>query len=164
MVCFGGRTTDQSSLCDTWGLRRHRDGRWDWVKAPYKSGANSEAPVPRYQHSALFLGPLMMVIGGRTNQVGEVVPLEIYDTESSEWFKFNSVQRFRHSCWASGTNVFVHGGFEHEIPNIPLSEICKIDTQKLFMRHESLLQKMKPPEKSGKDGDKEKKDGIKKNQ
>jgi len=106
----------------------------------------------------------MMVIGGRTNQVGEVVPLEIYDTESSEWFKFNSVQRFRHSCWASGTNVFVHGGFEHEIPNIPLSEICKIDTQKLFMRHESLLQKMKPPEKTGKDGEKEKKDGIKKNQ
>ena len=45
MVCFGGRTTDQSSLCDTWGLRRHRDGRWDWVKAPYKAG---ETPTPRY--------------------------------------------------------------------------------------------------------------------
>lgn len=37
MVCFGGRTADQSSLTDTWGLRRHRDGRWDWVKAPYKT-------------------------------------------------------------------------------------------------------------------------------
>ena len=33
----------------------------------------------------------MMVIGGRTNQVGEAVPLEIYDTESSEWYKFNSL-------------------------------------------------------------------------
>lgn len=126
MVCFGGRTTDQSSLQDTWGLRRHRDGRWDWVKAPYKS--QQDGPIPRYQHSALFLGPLMMVIGGRTNQVGEVVPLEVYDTESSEWYKFNSVQRFRHSCWASSNSVYVHGGFEHEIPNIPLSEICKIDT------------------------------------
>ena len=31
MVIFGGRTADQSALCDTWGLRRHRDGRWDWV-------------------------------------------------------------------------------------------------------------------------------------
>ena len=30
----------------------------------------------------------MMVIGGRTNQVGEVVPLEVYDTESSEWYKY----------------------------------------------------------------------------
>lgn len=137
MVCFGGRTTDQSSLQDTWGLRRHRDGRWDWVKAPYKS--QSEGPIPRYQHSALFIGPLMMIIGGRTNQVGEIVPLEIYDTESSEWYKFNSVQRFRHSCWVQSNNVYVHGGFEHDIPNIPLSEICKIDTLRLFAKHENLL-------------------------
>lgn len=46
MVVFGGRTSDQSSLFDTWGLRRHRDGRWDWVKAPYKS--QTEGPIPRY--------------------------------------------------------------------------------------------------------------------
>jgi len=162
MVCFGGRTTDQSSLFDTWGLRRHRDGRWDWVKAPYKT--QTQGPIPRYQHSALFLGPLMMVIGGRTNQVGEVVPLEVYDTESSEWFKFNSVQRFRHSCWTSGNNLYVHGGFEHEIPNIPLSEIYKIDTNRLFARHDNLLQKIKPLEKTGKENEKEKKEGIKKNQ
>ena len=46
MVIFGGRTTDQSSLYDTWGLRRHRDGRWDWVKAPTKNHENG--PLPRY--------------------------------------------------------------------------------------------------------------------
>jgi hypothetical protein len=59
--------------------------------------------------------------------------------------------------------VFVHGGFEHEIPNIPLSEICKIDTQKLFVVHENLLSKIKPSEKSGKETDKDKKEAIKKN-
>ena len=96
MVSFGGRTTDQSSLADTWGLRRHRDGRWDWVKAPYKT---ETTPTPRYQHSTLFLGPLMMVIGGRTNQVGEDVAMEVYDTESSEWYKFKAIQRFRATCW-----------------------------------------------------------------
>lgn len=94
MVIFGGRTSDSSALNDTWGLRRHRDGRWDWVPAPYKT--NSEIPTYRYQHSTLFLGPLMIVIGGRTNTVGEVVPLEVYDTESSEWTAFHSLQRFRH--------------------------------------------------------------------
>lgn len=88
MVSFGGRTSDQSSLADTWGLRRHRDGRWDWVKAPYKA---ETSPTPRYQHSTLFLGPLMIVMGGRTNTVGEDVPMEVYDTESSEWYKFNAV-------------------------------------------------------------------------
>jgi len=104
-----------------------------------------------------------MIIGGRTNTVGEVVPLEVYDTESSEWYKFNSVQRFRHSCWTSQGNVFVHGGFEHEIPNIPLSEICKIDTARLFVKHDNLLSKIKPSEKSEKENDKDKKEGIKKN-
>lgn len=65
MVIFGGRTGDQSALNDTWGLRRHRDGRWDWVRAPYK--ANSEIPVSRYQHTSLFIGSTMIIIGGRTN-------------------------------------------------------------------------------------------------
>ena len=137
MVCFGGRTADQSSLNDSWGLRRHRDGRWDWVKAPYK--ASGEQPTPRYQHSTLFLGPLMMVIGGRTNQVGEIVPLEVYDTESSEWYKFNSLQRFRHACWSVDTNVYVHGGFEHETPNIPINIVARIETNKLFHKHDHLL-------------------------
>ncbi len=137
MVIFGGRTADQSALKDTWGLRRHRDGRWDWVKAPYK--ATGEQPTPRYQHSTLFLGPLMMVIGGRTNTVGEIVPLEIYDTESSEWYKFNSLQRFRHACWSVDAHVYVHGGFEHETPNIPINIIARIDTYKLFHKHDHLI-------------------------
>jgi|TARA_B110000285_G_C14811063_1_gene461999 protein phosphatase len=89
MVIFGGRTGDQSALKDTWGLRRHRDGRWDWIKAPYKSGG--EEPLARYQHSTIFIGTLMIVLGGRTNTVGENVLMEIYETENSEWKKFNSV-------------------------------------------------------------------------
>lgn len=71
MVIFGGRTQDQSALKDTYGLRRHRDGRWDWVKAPYKP--STEEPLARYQHSTLFVGTLMVVLGGRTNTVGENV-------------------------------------------------------------------------------------------
>ena len=98
MVIFGGRTNDQSALKDTWGLRRHRDGRWDWIKAPYKS--NGEEPLARYQHSTIFIGTLMIVLGGRTNTVGENVLMEVYETENSEWKKFNSIQRFRHTIWA----------------------------------------------------------------
>jgi protein phosphatase len=33
----------------------------------------------------------MFVIGGRSNMVGEVLPFEIYDTESSDWYKFPSI-------------------------------------------------------------------------
>mmetsp|Transcript_8079 Transcript_8079/g.7936 ORF Transcript_8079/g.7936 Transcript_8079/m.7936 type:complete len:580 (-) Transcript_8079:33-1772(-) len=143
MVIYGGRCNDQAALNDTWGLRRHRDGRWDWVRAPYKP--NGEQPVPRYQHASLFIGSTMMVLGGRTNQVGEVVPLEAYDTENSEWFKFNSIQRFRHACWSLDSDVYVHGGFEHETPNIPTDTIFKIDTIRLFGKNEQLIPRTSDP-------------------
>jgi hypothetical protein len=103
----------------------------------------------------------MMVIGGRTNQVGEIVALEVYDTESSEWYKFNSLQRFRHACWSVDSNVYVHGGFEHETPNIPINVIARIDTYKLFSKHDFLINKIKPIETKKDKG--AVKDTIKKN-
>lgn len=60
-----------------------------------------------------------MIIGGRTNNVGEHLGMEIYDTETSEWAKFNSLQRFRHSSWIIDNFVYVYGGFELDSPNIP---------------------------------------------
>lgn len=64
IVVFGGRNSENNPLNDSWGLRRHRMGHWDWVRAPQKS-----SPSVRYQHSSLFLGSLMIVVGGRTNNV-----------------------------------------------------------------------------------------------
>lgn len=69
----------------------------------------------------------MVVLGGRTNTVGENVQLEIYETESSEWKKFNSLQRFRHTVWTQESTIFMHGGFENETPNIPTNSIMKIN-------------------------------------
>lgn len=83
IVIFGGRGLDNNPLSDSWGLRRHRTGRWDWVRAPEKSN-----PSARYQHSSLFVGPLMLVVGGRTNSVNEKLPLEVFNTETSEWTSF----------------------------------------------------------------------------
>ena len=104
-----------------------------------------------------------MVIGGRTNQVGEDVALEVYDTESSEWYKFRAIQRFRTAVWSIETNVFVHGGFEHETPNIPINSISKIDATKLFVNHPGLAGKIFPKQsKSGKDAGT--KNPIRKNQ
>jgi hypothetical protein len=90
--------------------------------------------------------------------VGEIVPLEVYDTESSEWYKFNSLQRFRHACWSVDSHVYVHGGFEHETPNIPINITARIDTYKLFLKHEHLMVKIKPTDSKTK-GDKSKADG-----
>ena len=140
MVIFGGRTSDQSSLKDTWGLRRHRNGTWDWVKAPYKPG--TEEPVARYQHSTLFVGTLMIVQGGRTNTPTELVPCEIYDTESSEWRKYPCPQRFRHSAWSLDANLYFHGGFDSDSPNIPTNSIIKVDLMKLVESTPSFKEKL----------------------
>ena len=76
----------------------------------------------------------MLVLGGRTNTVGDNVQLEVYETESSEWKKFNSSQRFRHAVWAINTHIFMHGGFENETPNIPTNTIMKLDLADLFKK------------------------------
>ena len=105
----------------------------------------------------------MMVIGGRTNQVGEDVALEVYDTESSEWYKFRAIQRFRTAVWSIEKDVYVHGGFEHETPNIPINSISKIDASKLFVNHPGLAAKIQPKvAKSGKEAGPNKQ--IRKNQ
>lgn len=106
-----------------------------------------------------------MVIGGRTNQVGEDVALEVYDTESSEWYKFKAIQRFRHSVWSVDSSVYVHGGFEHETPNIPINAISRIDAMKLFASHPGLQTKIYPKSsKASKTEGGTGKSSIKKNQ
>lgn len=84
----------------------------------------------------------MIVLGGRTNTVGENVQMEVYETESSEWKKFNSLQRFRHTVWAIDNFVYMHGGFENETPNIPTNSIVKIDLAQLFRTAPALMTKL----------------------
>lgn len=55
--------------------------------------------------------------------------------------------------WSIDTSVYVHGGFEHETPNIPINSISRIDATKLFSNHPVLAAKIYPKtSKSGKDG------------
>eukprot|EP00929_Paragymnodinium_shiwhaense_P112004 TRINITY_DN80256_c0_g1_i1.p1 TRINITY_DN80256_c0_g1~~TRINITY_DN80256_c0_g1_i1.p1 ORF type:complete len:819 (+),score=136.17 TRINITY_DN80256_c0_g1_i1:243-2699(+) len=126
MVVFGGRTADNRSLKDTWGLRQHRDGRWDWVEAPAKRG---QPPEPRFQHQCLFLHSKLLIVGGRGSDVNKPLPTAIYDTETCEWKNVASVQRFRHSCWGAGTLVFAYGGFDHKSPSAPTADLQVLDME-----------------------------------
>ena len=140
MVIFGGRSENQTPLQDAWGLRRHRDGHWDWICAPCKAKTNP--PLKRYQHIGIFLGPLMFVVGGRTTHAKEQVGLEIYDTETSEWFKFKVARRFRHACWATTTDLSRYGGFEYDAPIFPTNTMIKIQLTKLLEKHPELSSKI----------------------
>jgi protein phosphatase len=110
MVIHGGRPLGCQSLGDTWGLRRHRNGKWGWIQAPTKE--TSAKPSVRFQHEAAFIGTLMVVQGGRAETLEEGLQLEVYDTDTSLWKKFDSISRFRHSSWIHGQSMYVYGGFD----------------------------------------------------
>lgn len=142
IVIFGGRSGDrQDALNDAWGLRKHRDGRWDWVKAPYHH--NGIQPKARYQHSGLFLGSLMFIIGGRASEMPDNLRLDIFDTETSEWHSVPNIQRFRHVAWLYQSSIFIQGGFEQENPSLPVSDVHSIDLFKALSTQPAIITKIK---------------------
>ena len=60
------------------------------------------------------------------------MPLDIYDTDSSDWYKLPSIDRFRHISFMVEHNIYIHGGFDQDAPNIPTSTILRIDLNKYF--------------------------------
>lgn len=140
MVIFGGRGNDNQSLSDTWGLRKHRNNQLDWMRAPYRN--NSIKPAERYQHRTMFIGTLLLIIGGRNQQVGEALPLDIYDTDTSEWHRLLTIERFRHVCFLSDHNIYIHGGFDQIMPNVPTDSILKLDLNKIFAGNHSLVKSL----------------------
>ena len=146
IVIFGGRRgeTKGGDNAENWGchgLRRHRDGKWDWVKAPYLG--NGVKPRSRYQHSGLFMGSLMFVVGGRSHNVHENLKLDIFDTDSSEWHSIPNLQRFRHVAFSSKGCLYIQGGFKQDSPEVPVSDIKKIDLVEALKSKPTLSKKLR---------------------
>jgi diadenosine tetraphosphatase ApaH/serine/threonine PP2A family protein phosphatase len=139
IVIFGGRSDGSSALNDTWGLRKHRNGSWDWVNAPYR---NNVVPLRRFQHTMAFFNNLMILLGGRGDENLKTIPIEVYDTESSEWNKLASFDKFRHASWIVDNYLFTHGGFDYSNPQISNNSLVMIDIIKLIETSPSLSQKM----------------------
>ena len=138
MVVFGGRRKNGQNLNDMWGLRKHRNGVWDWMKAPYKG-----TPQDRIQHTSLFCGNFFINIGGRSQTLGDNLPIEVYDTENSEWSKFCSFRRFRHSSFIFDNYLYIHGGLEDDKHNNPANVLNEIDLFELFAQNQNLTSKLK---------------------
>ena len=138
MVTFGGRGKNGTTLNDMYGLRRHRNGTWDWMKAPYKG-----TPKDRQQHASLCCGNYFINIGGRSAIDGDNVPIEIYDTESSEWHSFLNFKRFRHASFVVDNNLYIHGGLEDEKHNNPAKALNEINLLDAFSGNKDVIAKLK---------------------
>jgi protein phosphatase len=139
MVIFGGRKKEGNHfLNDMWGLRRHRIGTWDWTKAPYKG-----TPKDRLQHSSIFCGNFFINIGGRSNTEGDNLPIEVYDTDTSEWHVFTNFRRFRHALFIVDSTIYIHGGLEDEKHNNPASNLNELNLDELFEKDSIISLKLK---------------------
>ncbi|KAH8584532.1 serine threonine phosphatase alpha [Cryptosporidium sp. chipmunk genotype I] len=123
-VIHGGRASDSRCLRDTWGLRQHRDGRWDWIEAPCRKGG---PPAQRFQHVVLFVGSKMLALGGRGDDVSKVLPSMLYDTENCEWRDLPGIERFRHSAWTIKSTLFSFAGFDHKTQTQPTVDLLSMD-------------------------------------
>ena len=135
IIVFGGRNEKGSPLNDCWGLRKHRNGNWDWVLAPYDEGYE---PQKRFQHTITFYYNFLIVIGGRNTADNKQIPIEIYDTQTSKWVGVAFFNKFRHATWIVDESIYTHGGFQLTNTLVAQSDIIKIDLLRLFNSNETL--------------------------
>jgi hypothetical protein len=123
LLLCGGRDTSSQPLADTYGLARHRDGRWEWAPAP------GTAPSARYQHTASFVDCRLHVVGGALGG-GRLVDREAETatlcTNAGTWSVQNgdeggadggrqegttsATARCRHAMAVCGGCMFIYGG------------------------------------------------------
>ena len=140
LIIFGGRNSKENALNDIWGLRKHRNGKWDWIKAPITNGHVMKS---RYNHSCVFYDTLMIIIGGKNSQINNgLIPVEVYDTEKSEVWEFLSIGMVRHCSFILDNDLFLYGGFIEKNQVQPNGFLFKISLENLFKENKYLLNKI----------------------
>jgi len=79
-----------------------------------------------------------IIVGGRNNIVGEVLPISIYSTETCEWKNVGNFPRFRHSAWAHELNICAFGGFEQSAPTTCVSKLVQFDLGSILKPQQDL--------------------------
>lgn len=140
IIIFGGRNIKNQTLNEVWGLRRHRDGKWDWTRPPEKS--DQHVQLDRYQHRSLFYGSLMFNVGGKINDSICNNFISVYDYEHNKWYTANGPECFRHVCWIHRDKVFVHGGLDNKNKILGKGAVQAYAMAELFKDFPELVKKM----------------------
>lgn len=115
MLLCGGRNKSNTALADAYGLCHHRDGSWEWTKAP------TQCPAARYQHATAAVGARMHVLGGSlggaqpVSAESSVVVMDTSESGRGAWAGVveegaQGLKRCRHAATAAGPFIFLHGG------------------------------------------------------
>ncbi len=130
ILIYGGRGEKSQPLKDTWGLRKHRDGSWEWISAP----CLGTTPKGRYQHTSIFFTNNMIILGGlgEPEKIGnESMSVEIYNCDTFEWTSHFYFNKFRHASFLIEKYAFTFGGCDYSNPLGSTDKIVMFDVQEL---------------------------------
>ncbi|XP_024008103.1 serine/threonine-protein phosphatase BSU1 [Eutrema salsugineum] len=124
----GGRDCYGESLGDAYGLQKLNNGFWMWTRFP------GVAHSRRYQHTAVFVGSRLHIIGGvhnGTRLIDGEAAIAVLDTETGEWldrngpvtsnlssngqYRYQLMRRCSHAAVAVGNRIFMHGGIREGV-------------------------------------------------
>ena len=140
IIIFGGRNGTGQTLNEVWGLRRHRDGKWDWTRPPERN--DQIAQLDRYQHRSIFYGSLMFNVGGKINDSICNNFITVYDYEHNKWYSANGPECFRHVCWIFKDRIFVHGGLNSQNKILSRGAIQQFSLAEIFKDYPELVRKI----------------------
>ena len=131
LIIFGGRDSNENPLNDIWILSLN-ENTWSWNKGIIK---NNDEIISRYNHSMVFYNELMIILGGRGNHSNNIaLPIEVYNTETYELYKFAGIPMNRQSSFIYQTNIYLYGGFNSKIHTQSIGYLSRISLEKIFAK------------------------------
>ena len=62
-----------------------------------------------------------IICGGRGTELGQPLPVEVYDIEAGIWSRLVALGLFRHASWVHDNLLYVYGGFEYINPKLAVN-------------------------------------------
>ena len=126
LIIFGGRDSKNNPLNDLWILDI-KDDQGEWTKILPK---NNNSLTPRINHTMLFYENLLIILGGKTSTLSPV-PIEVFDTEENQCYKFKNLLMNRHNSFIFEKDIYFYGGFNLK-NHIPLGDLYTTSLIKIF--------------------------------
>ena len=130
LIIFGGRDSKNNPLNDLWALEI-KENKGEWTKLFHNENKkDKKCLTPRINHTMLFYDNILIILGGRSF-TSNPVPIEAFDIESSQCFKFKKLTMNRHASFIFERDIYFFGGFYLKNP-IPLGDLFKTSINIIF--------------------------------
>ena len=132
LIIFGGRDSKNRPLNDLWALDI-KDDNGEWTRIlPNKNDNNKEnnALTSRINHTMLFYDNYLIILGGKSQTLNPI-PIEVFDTEGNQCYKFKKLQMNRHTSFIFEKEIYFYGGFNLK-SHVPLGDLYRVSLTNIF--------------------------------